>query len=633
VLLQTAGFDPGGGLKETKEALRRIPGQGLGYGLLRFLAGDSEVEERLRSLPRAEVLFNYLGQLDQVLPEDSPFQPAPEPAGPPCDPLERRGHLLEINSLVADGRLQVDWTYGAALHERSTIEALAQGFLAELRSLIAHCRAPYAGGCAPSDFPLAGLDQAELDRLVREPRRVEDVYPLSPTQQGILFHSLFAPDEGSYLAQVSCLLEGDLDAAVLARAWQRLIDRHPVLRTAFAWDDPERLLQIVYRGVTLPFVQEDWSDLPPDRQAERFAEALAEDLRQGFELSRPPLVRLRLFRLGAAAHRLVWCAHHLLLDGWSLSIVFQELFAFYESFRRGSEPQARERPPYRDYIAWLQGRDAAAAERFWRQELRGFTDPLRLPEGQPGAGRGECRLLLPAAHTAELERFARSHQVTLNTLFQGVWGLLLFHLTGGEDVVFGATVAGRPPELRGMESMVGLFINTLPLRITIDAQAEALDWLRTLQVRNVELREHEHTPLASIARWSDVPLGRPLFESILVFESYPVGEGAGQDGGSGVALRDVRFHATTNYPLAVRVTPGPELLIEVLYDARRIDPAVAGRIPERIEAVLGVLTREPRTALGELAAELERSEREARARKGMELKGANARRLRELRRA
>ncbi|HKH49293.1 MAG TPA: condensation domain-containing protein, partial [Thermoanaerobaculia bacterium] len=606
-----------------------------GYGLLRFLAGDPEVEERLRALPRAEVLFNYLGQLDQVLPAESPFQPAPEPSGPPCDPRERRGHLLEINSLVADGCLRVDWTYGAGLHERATVEALAAAFLAELRGLIEHCLAPGAGGCTPSDFPLAGLGQAELDRIAREPRRVEDVYPLSPTQQGILFHSLYAPDAGSYLAQVTCLLEGDLDIEALERAWQRVLDRHPVLRTAFDWEDPERLLQIVYRGVTLPFEREDWTDLTPERQEERLAEVLAADLRQGFDLSRAPLLRLRLYRVGPAAHRLVWCAHHLLLDGWSLSIVLQELFAGYESFRQGLEPRAVERTPYREHIAWLLGRDGAATEEFWRRMLRGFTAPTPLPGSalQPAPGRGERRLLLPAGRTAELELCARRHQLTLNTVFQGLWGLLLSRLGGGEDVVFGATVAGRPADLPGVESMVGLFINTLPLRLAIDPPAAAVAWLRELQVHGAELRGHEHTPLASIARWSELPPGLPLFESLLVFENYPVSEGAGGGAGSGVALSDVRFHATTNYPLAVRVTPGPELLIEVFYETGRLDAATAERVLELFDAALGAFVREPGTSLGELLSELERMEGEARLRKARELRGANARKLREMKRA
>ncbi len=472
-------------IKAVKERLRSVPNGGIGYGLLRD-GEDREAADRLAAAPRAEVSFNYLGQLDQALADSSPFVPARESAGRSHSPRMRRGHAVEINGAVSAGRLRMDWSYDPGLHHQETIAALAERFACELRAIVDHCLSPQAGGFTPSDFPLAHLSQLSLDQLLGADRSVEDVYPLSPMQQGLLFHSLLdAEGQQAYFEQLACTLEGDLDEDAFLRAWQRVVERHPALRTGFAWGDLGEPLQIVRRGVEVPVLRQDWRGLPQDEQQKRLRDHAAADRSRGFDLARPPLMRLALIRLDERRWRFLWSFHHLLFDGWCFSILFNEVFAF----AKDGDPASAQPRPYRDYIAWLSRQDRAAAERFWRGALAGFTVPNRLEVDHPGGegGHAEQEIRLSAEATDALQKLAQRTRVTLNSVIQGAWALLLARLSGREDVVFGTVVSGRPADLAGVESMVGLFINTLPLRAGVDPSARLSTWLRDLQQRQTEL--------------------------------------------------------------------------------------------------------------------------------------------------
>ena len=377
-------------------------------------------------------------------------------------------------------------------------------------------------------------------------RNLEDIYPLSPLQEGILFHSLYAPESGVYVEQLSCALTGPLDAAAFARAWERVIERHAVLRTAFVWKSQKRPLQAVQREVALPLSSEDWSDLAAGEREARFAGFLAEDRKQGFEAARAPLLRIALLRFGAGEHRLVWTFHHLLLDGWSLPLVLSEVLLFYAAFAAGAGGAASEGGRdlalpaprrYRDYITWVERQDLAAAETFFRRELAGFTEPTEVDLPRPPASEAaptpedpdDCKLTLGSEPYARLSELARRHRLTLNTLLQGAWAALLGRYLGrhagerrsADDVVFGTTVSGRGIPLAGIESMIGLFINTLPVRARLDPQAEVGAWLAGLQESQLARQAFETTPLPRIQGWSELPPGTPLAASLFVFENYP----------------------------------------------------------------------------------------------------------------
>ncbi len=598
---------PGEALKSIKEQLRRIPQGGIGYGLLRYLSEDEVVRNRLRSLPQAEVSFNYLGQFDQILPPSSGLAPALEATGPVHDPAGRRRYLLEVNVFVSGGRLQMEWTYSDRVHRRATIERLAQNYLAQLRELIAHCLSPEAGGYTPSDFPLADLEQAKLDWLVGSDREIEDIYPLSPVQEGMLFYTLLAPGSGAYVTQTLYELEG-LNIAAMKRAWQRVLDRHPILRTAFVWKGLDHPRQIVRRQVEVPFSQEDWRRYSLSEQKVRLERFLKEEQRQGFELSKAPLMRLNLFQVADNTYKLVWSYHHLLLDGWSVPLLLKEFLSLYEAFDKGQELDLERSRPYRDYIEWLQRQDLSQAELFWRQFLKGFTSPTPLSKLQsragltvPGDSYTEQEIKLSEAMTAALQFFARKYQLTQSTLVQGSWSLLLCYYTGHEDVLFGATFSGRPAGLVGAETMIGLFINTLPVRVRLSLEEMVLPWLKALQNQQAELRQFENSPLSEVQRWSEMPQDMPMFESLIVFENFPIeGPHTIQDQGKGLKFVNTDFIIRNNFPFTVRAVPGQQLLLKVLYDTSRFDAATVDRTLKHLEALLGNIVAQPEARLAQL---------------------------------
>ncbi len=370
--------DPGAVLKAIKEHLRALPNRGIGYGLLRYLHPEEPIREQLASARPAQVSFNYLGQFDQVLSDLALFSPAAEASGAVCSPEAQRRYVLDVLGLIAGGRLRVDWLYSENLHRRTTVEQMAAEFLERLRELIAHCLSPEAGGYTPSDFPLAGLGQGELDRLLGSERQIEEVYRLSPLQEGILFETLYTPDSGVYIEQLSCRFRGDLDMAALQGACRKVVDHHPVLRTSFHWQELDRPFQVVHGSVDVELEYEDWSGVSPAEQEQRLRHLLRTDRQRGFDLSRAPLMRWKLIRTGASEHWFLWTHHHILLDGWSAAALTAEFLACYEALREGVEPRLQRRLPYRDYIAWLQRQDLVRAEQFWRRALAGWTEPTIL---------------------------------------------------------------------------------------------------------------------------------------------------------------------------------------------------------------------------------------------------------------
>ena len=608
VLLNLEGAAaPGAALKTIKEQLRKIPRQGIGYGLLRYMSEQSEAVSDLRALPQAEVSFNYLGQLDRLWQDSMLFRPSRETVKPTRHPEARRSHLLEIDASIINQELKIEWTFSHQVHQEETIAKLAGDYLAALRELIAHCLSTEAGGHTPSDFPFAKLDQRQLDALLTGSSGITDVYRLSPMQQGMLFHSLYAPGTGVYIGQFSCLLRGDLDVDAFAAAWQSVLDRHEILRASFVWEKTEEPLQLIHRGVRVPLEQHDWRGLTKADSEREWELLLGREQRRGFDLASSPLMRFGLARIADDAYRFVWTHHHLLLDGWSGSLLLHEVFAAYEAGRHGVITSGmKQQRAYRDYISWLGQQDIARAEEFWREYLAGFNAPTPLlferATGNPKDGEtefGEKKLSFDATLTARLQTYARQHQLTLNTLVQGAWALLLHRYSQEQDVVFGATVAGRPASLAGVESMIGLFINTLPVRVSVPPRMELLAWLKRLQNGQARLREYEYSPLLQVQRWSEAPRDAALFESLFVFENYPIDAHAIAESFS-LKLSAARSFDRTNYPLTIVALPGRELQLQALYDDQRFAGEAIERVLSQLQTLLENFLQDPQQRLSDI---------------------------------
>ncbi|HEX6291276.1 MAG TPA: amino acid adenylation domain-containing protein, partial [Herpetosiphonaceae bacterium] len=437
---------------------------------------------------------------------------------------------------------------------------------------------------------------------------IESFYPLSPMQQGMLFHTLYDDGSGMYVEQLIIPVQSTLNVAAFQRAWEQVAQRHSIFRSTFVWEGIKTPVQVVHRRVDLPWELADWRDLSADEQQARLKAFLDADRQRGFDLAHAPLMRLALFRVADDTYQFVWSQHHMLMDGWSLPLVLNEVFVLYEAALQGREAPLPRPRPYRDYITWLQQQDLAQAERFWRQFLAGFTSPTPLgvdralgPDAGPGDYR-EVERLLPIERATTLQALARQHGLTMNTVMQGAWAILLSHYSGEPDVVFGATVSGRPAELPGVESMIGLFINTLPVRIQIRPEMTLLDWLKQVQAQQAELRQYEYSPLVQIQGWSDVPRGQPLFESLLVFENYPAtAAGRGSDTGNGarpsLAFGKMQAVERTNYPLNLMAGMGA---MRLNYDRQRFDDATIERMLGHLEIVLAQIAAQPQQRLADL---------------------------------
>ncbi|BAM91288.1 putative non-ribosomal peptide synthase [Bradyrhizobium oligotrophicum S58] len=569
------GGEPDGALiKRVKETLRSIPDHGLGYGVLRYL-GAPEHRDVLARTPSPRIVFNYLGRFDADLGAKAAYRMAPESPGSMRAADTPLRAWLTVNGEVREGQLSLAFRYGRRRYRRATVERLAELYKAALRGLVDHCLG--TPPClTPSDVPLSGLDQAALDRLCAtlDCSNVEDIYPLSPMQEGMLFHAIRDGKDDAYVNQLAVELRG-VSPAQVREAWQEASARHAVLRTGFVWEQLSGAAQqIVHRRLDAPVVEDDW------RGAQRagsdldaaLAEAAQRERALGFDVTRPPLQRLRLIRLNEDKVWLIWTHHHIVLDGWSsarlIADVLQQIGGGAPAVAQGS---------YRDYIAWLQTRDQTAAAEFWRRTLRKFNEPTRLADTLRASGtiagmtgHGRVTSVLDGDLTVHLRRFATQQRITMNTLLQGAWVQLLRQFTGQDRVCFGVTVAGRPAELAGAEGMVGLFINTLPLIDGPHPQTELGDWLRALQGQNVAARDYEWMPLHEIQRLAGEG-GQSLFDSIMVFENYPIDQALTDQESAGRRIGKVEHVTPTNYPLAVAAFDGAEgLRLDFNYDRAQL---------------------------------------------------------------
>ncbi len=448
-----------------------------------------------------------------------------------------------------------------------------------------------------------GMDAIGSERLVTRPvtapvclpADIEDSYVVSPLQEGMLFHSLYAPHRAMYVRQIILSLHEDVDIPTLRRAWERLFKRHPILRSSLRWKGISEPVQEVHASVELPFEQLDWRVFPASEHDERLQNFLREERRRGFELSKAPLMRLKVLRLADADFRMAWTFHHILSDGYSDVLTIKELFATYDLFRLGQDQQLEDPPPYREHCNWLRQPVSARAEKYWREKLRGFTEPTPLGMGTVPAGGedsdaelGEQVLKLPADLTGRLKSLARAHDLTLSTMLHGAWAILLSTYSGQADVVFGAVRGCRRSALdgKGAASIVGPFINTLPIRVVVSPDSILLSWLKELRQQWVELRDYENTPLVKVLDYSELSRGTPLFESAVAFDKAQMNTVLHAQATPAWQNRELRtVQARSNFPLTLAAYGEGEFLIAVRYDEDRLGSENIALMLERLRHV------------------------------------------------
>ncbi|MBB5959617.1 amino acid adenylation domain-containing protein/non-ribosomal peptide synthase protein (TIGR01720 family) [Saccharothrix tamanrassetensis] len=566
--VRAAGPGLGQAVKRIKEQLRALPDHGIGYGLLRYL--NPHTAPVLATLPNPRICFNYLGRFPTLATTetgtteigDAGWVAAPEAdiLDGDTDPGMAPTHEVEINAVVRhhpDGpRLDVEWSWAPGNWSRTDVERLAEHWSQALHALVTHTTQPDAGGHTPSDFPLLTLTQHQVEHLEAiNPTGLTDVLPLSPMQEGLLFHTLYDPHGPDvYMVRTVYDLHGPLDTARLRTAVAGLLERHPNLRAGFYRLDSGEAVQLIPRHVTLPWEQSDLRGLDAAEAEARVAWMTANDRARRFDLSCPPLLRFTLLHLGPEHHRLIMTNHHILLDGWSTPVLIRELFTLYA--RQGDTSVLSRVTPYRDYLAWLSRQDRSAAAAAWRHALSGLTGPTRLapvdPHRVPVVPQW-ITLTVPAELTSALHDQARRHGLTLNTIMQAAWAVLLGQLSGSRDVVFGAVVSGRPPHLAGVETMIGLFTNMVPVRVQLDPAETLIDMLTRLQHEQSRLTAHQHLSLTQIHHQAGFG---ELFDTAMSFENYPLTHDTLPSPHTGLRITSLDDHDATHYPLSLVACPG-----------------------------------------------------------------------------
>ncbi|MGY0233761.1 amino acid adenylation domain-containing protein [Longispora urticae] len=554
-------------LRRVKEQLRAVPGDGIGYGLLRHLNPDTRAE--VGALPVPPLLFNYLGRF--AIGEAVAWDAAPEaePMGDAFDPAMPLGHLLEVNCAARDvdsePTLTATWTWPAGVFADGDVAAFAELWFAALGALARHA----GTGHSPSDFPLLALTQDEVDGYEAAVPDLADVLPVTALQEGLYFHALFdASAADLYVPQQHLDLAGPLDPAALRRSAQDLLDRHAPLRAGFRQRADGQVVQLIAGRVEV-----DWREAVGDPDV-----LAAGERARRFDLAAAPLVRFLLVPTGPERHRLVITLHHLVSDGWSEPLIVRELLARYAP--DGNPARLGAAPSYREYLEFLAGRDRDAARQAWTAALGQLDGPCLLVAPGAAGHPEQVAVALPDGLTGALTARARDLGVTVHTVVQGAWGLLLGRRTAKEDVVFGTTVSGRHAEVEGVESLVGALINTLPVRLRWSLGDSVATVLTRLQEEQSRLLDHQHLGLAELQRIGGVG---ELFDTLVVSENLPTGD---LPRSGDLAVTGTRSLDATHYPLALLVGYGDRLDLRLEHDPGRVSPADARLLAAQLVRLL-----------------------------------------------
>ncbi|WP_442972089.1 amino acid adenylation domain-containing protein, partial [Rhodococcus sp. T7] len=603
------GASAGTAIKCVKEQLASVPEHGIGYGLLRYLNRDTS--SVLAGLPNPQIRFNYLGR---ATVGDIPERLRASGWIPDTEAMELSGtrnsempvhFALDINAMIVDvdgeQRLSATIDFPAGVLEQSEVEEFAGLWRRALEGVVEQASRPDAGGRTSSDFDLVALSQHRIDTLERTYPALADVWSLAPLQVGLLFHAAFASSSTDvYTTQLVMDLGGSVDADRLRRAAEALIARHPTLRTAFVFDEDGIGLQVVVESVPVPWKDVDLRSLSgAEREAELAALTLANRIDR-FDIAAPPLVRFMLARIADDRYRFAVTNHHIVLDGWSLPIFVQDLLTLYavDGDALGL-PQPR---PYRAYLEWLAAQDSRTSVGVWAQALAGLEESTLLAPHHTATASAPSELVVDLSDglLAAMADRSRELGVTMNTLVQAAWGIVLGRLTGRDDVVFGATVSGRPPEVAGVETMLGLFINTLPVRVRMQPHDDARALLQRIQFEQSRLLDDHYIGLADIQQ--ELGLGA-LFDTLLVFESYPLDREAltlSAAGIEGLQVLDIESFSPTHYPLAIIAMTDPQLHLIAHFLPELFTDTQVENIMARVVRVLEAVTADLSTSVADI---------------------------------
>ena len=582
-------------IKEIKEHLHRVPKNGIGLGLLKYLTLNQNKSD-ITFPQKPQIIFNYLGQFDADIRQMS-FGIAKESFGTTVSMNIKRGYQLDVSGMIADQQLVMSVAYNRKQYKKETIEALLIHYKNALNAIIAYCSTRGKGELTPVDFTHTGLSIETVDRLQKE-YQIQDLFPLTPLQQGMLFHLLYEENSPAYFLQTFYRLRGELDISLVQKSLNELVKRHEPLRTLFVYKGVEQPIQVLLREREMEFHYKDLRRITESADKEQLIREIREKDRQNtFDLHRDNPTRITVLQLENQQFELIWTHHHILMDGWCRGILITEYLEIYNSFLEKRAYQLPPVPPYRLYIQWLEKHPGEQSREYWHQYLEGYEKTASIPrmktiEKEPKeTGIEEIFCQLDKEKHQGLVRLSGRSQVTLNTIFNTLWGILLGKYNDKQDVVYGTVVSGRPAEIPGVEAMVGLFINTVPVRITYHDHTTFNQLLQQVQQSALDSEPHHYYPLAKIQ--AETPLKQNLFDHLLAFENYPHAE---QIEGIGdkikksnhtlkLELTDIQIFEQTHYDF-ILVIGGDPMIIKIQYNAHVYDREWAEAIVRHFNSII-----------------------------------------------
>ncbi|MGP5014784.1 amino acid adenylation domain-containing protein [Glutamicibacter ardleyensis] len=548
-------------VSNARAGLKTVPTKGIGYGILKYISGYNEELDRI-----PEVSFNYLGAIprDMVIGDEKygAFHAGDAPS-----------HTsVELNIFLIDNSLHVRIAIDRRLLELPAYAAFSTVYHDVIARFASDCASPASKTYSPADFEGIELTETELDIVVSEyGGAIENLFPLTPAQQGMLFHQLLSADGSDYFGQITTTVHGSLETARFDTAWATAISESDVMSSAYWWEGLREPVHVRMKSVGFAIQWRDLTHLDSNQQRQKMAEIIAADEKDGFVLSSWPLIRVQLCSLTPTKHVLIISFPHVALDGWSIFVLLRRVLEIYEA---GSSATGGSPIGFREYVQWQRAQNLDGTRAFWLQYLKAFRQPLALPqlnpEGPAPAQFEQFEVTLSQADNLQIDDFVRRHGFTLNTLLQGAVALSLELVTGEPDVIFGVTVSGRNADLPGIENIVGLLINTVPLRIQVNPTQAVMEFLSGVQANGFQLLDHDLLESTAIRDLSEIPAGTDLYDVALVFENYPLR--ADNVSMGSLQLDDFSSHERTNYKLTIVALPGDELTLRFSYMTDDLSP-------------------------------------------------------------
>ncbi|EJQ37641.1 amino acid adenylation domain-containing protein [Bacillus cereus BAG5X1-1] len=555
-------------IKTVKEALRKIPNKGIGYGILKHLVEDQD----LLNAEQPPILFNYLGQMDEDF-NNTVFSSSWMSPGESIGKNHMRENPIDINAVVLDGRLMIDTTYNTKAYKEDVVTEFIEAYKEALRAVINHCVSKERAEKTPFDYGDKELSFQQLDDIKAKYNgfEIEKIYPLANMQQGMLFHALEDKQSSAYFEQIVIECQGSIDVKLFEETLNEIMNRHEILRTSIEYTITEEPRSVILKDRKIGFKYQDIRHQRIDQQKESIEIYIERDREKGFDFSQDSLIRLKLIQTAEEAYTIIWSNHHILFDGWSRGIILGELFHIYENKLAGKNHHLEEPRPYSDYIRWLGEQTEDEGVQYWKHYLEGYQEQAKIPSFKRdsnvnGDRKREKVIEFSNELTMKMNDLANRNHVTLNTVLQSTWGILLATYNQTDDIVFGSVVSGRDAKVDGIEKMVGLFINTVPTRIRVDAKQSFRSILKNVQEQAIESQAYHNITLSSIQSLSE--LKRDLIDHVMIFENYAIDEHVLQreENGMNLVVDDSKGHAQTNYGLTIIAAPGEQFVLKLIYD-------------------------------------------------------------------